>query len=125
MLVGRDRLGRAAGHGRAYERIFECGMWSAAMDFGERLRGLGGTREAARGLRETSRAEARGHRFLALHIHRVVRMVCEEKGIDYALTEVELGAREVFAIHSFGKMPAMRHGDVELFESKAIASLTS
>jgi glutathione S-transferase len=53
---------------------------------------------------------------------RVVRMVCEEKGIDYALTEAELGAREVFAIHPFGKMPVMRHGDVELFESKAIAT---
>ena len=26
---------------------------------------------------------------------RVVRMVCEENGIDYALTEAELGAREV------------------------------
>jgi len=34
-----------------------------------------------------------------------------------------LGAREVFAIHPFGKMPVMRHGDVELFESKAIATL--
>lgn len=53
---------------------------------------------------------------------RVVRMVCEEKGIDYALTETELGAPEVFAIHPFGKMPVLRHGDVELFESKAIAT---
>jgi glutathione S-transferase len=53
---------------------------------------------------------------------RVVRMVCEEKGIEYVLSEVELGAPEVFAIHPFGKMPVMRHGDVELFESKAIAT---
>jgi glutathione S-transferase len=53
---------------------------------------------------------------------RVVRMVCEEKGIDYKLTEVELGGPEVFAIHPFGKMPVLRHGDVELFESKAIAT---
>jgi glutathione S-transferase len=53
---------------------------------------------------------------------RVVRMACEEKGIDYALTEVELGAPEVRAIHPFGKMPVMRHGDVKLFESKAIAT---
>ena len=49
-------------------------------------------------------------------------MVCEEKEIDYALTEAELGAPEVFAIHPFGKMPVLRHGDVELFESKAIAT---
>jgi glutathione S-transferase len=53
---------------------------------------------------------------------RVVRMACEEKGIDYVLTEVKLGAPEIFAIHPFGKMPVMRHGDVELFESKAIAT---
>jgi glutathione S-transferase len=53
---------------------------------------------------------------------RVVRMVCEEKGIDYVLTEALLGAPEIFAIHPFGKMPVLRHGDVELFESKAIAT---
>ena len=53
---------------------------------------------------------------------RVVRMVCEEKGIEYVLKEAELGAPEIFAIHPFGKMPVMRHGDIELFESKAIAA---
>jgi glutathione S-transferase len=53
---------------------------------------------------------------------RVVRMACEKKGIDYVLTEAELGAPAVRAIHPFGKMPVMRHGDVELFESKAIAT---
>jgi glutathione S-transferase len=53
---------------------------------------------------------------------RVVRMVCEEKGIEYLLTERPLGAPEIAAIHPFGKMPVLRHGDVELFESKAIAT---
>jgi len=53
---------------------------------------------------------------------RVVRMVCEEKGIDYTLTDVALGAPELAAIHPFGKMPVLHHGDVELFESKAIAT---
>jgi glutathione S-transferase len=53
---------------------------------------------------------------------RVVCMVCEEKGIDYALTQTQLGAPEVKAIHPFGKMPVLRHGDFELCESKAIAS---
>jgi len=53
---------------------------------------------------------------------RVVRMVCEEKGIDYLLTERMLGAPELLAIHPLGKMPVLRHGDVELFESKAIAT---
>ena len=53
---------------------------------------------------------------------RVVRMVCEEKGIDYVLTEVPLRAPEVRAIHPFGKMPVLRHGDFTLCESKAIAT---
>lgn len=53
---------------------------------------------------------------------RVVRMVCEEKGIEYVLTERPLGAPELLAVHPLGKMPVLRHGDVELFESKAIAT---
>jgi glutathione S-transferase len=53
---------------------------------------------------------------------RVVRMVCEEKGIDHVLTERLLGAPEIAAIHPLGKMPVLRHGEVELFESKAIAT---
>jgi glutathione S-transferase len=53
---------------------------------------------------------------------RVVRMVCAEKGIEYALTETMLGAPELHAIHPLGKMPVLRHGNVELFESKAIAT---
>jgi glutathione S-transferase len=51
---------------------------------------------------------------------RVVCMVCEEKGIEYVLTETPLGAP--VGIHPLGKMPVLRHGDVELFESKAIAT---
>ena len=54
-----------------------------------------------------------------------VRRVCEEKGIDYLLTERWLGAPELLAIHPLGKMPVLRHGDVELFELKAIAFITS
>jgi glutathione S-transferase len=53
---------------------------------------------------------------------RVVRMVCEEKGVDYVLTETMLGAPELRHIHPFGKMPVLRHGDLELCESKAIAT---
>jgi glutathione S-transferase len=51
-----------------------------------------------------------------------VRMVCEEKGIAYRLTETALGSPELRAIHPLGKMPVLRHGAVELFESKAIAT---
>lgn len=53
---------------------------------------------------------------------RVVCMVCEEKEIEYDLTETTLGSPELRAIHPLGKMPVLRHGDVELFESKAIAT---
>jgi glutathione S-transferase len=53
---------------------------------------------------------------------RTACMVCQEKAIEYVLTETPLHAPEIFAIHPFGKMPVLRHGDVELFESKAIAT---
>jgi glutathione S-transferase len=53
---------------------------------------------------------------------RAVCMVCEEKGIAYTLTETPLRAPEIFAIHPLGRMPVLRHGDFELFESKAIAN---
>ncbi len=53
---------------------------------------------------------------------RVIRLVCEEKGIAYELTEVPLDAPELFAIHPLGRMPVLRHGDFTLFESKAIAT---
>ncbi len=53
---------------------------------------------------------------------RAVCMACEEKGIDYTLTEALLGAPELFAVHPFGKMPVLRHDDFTLFESKAIVT---
>jgi glutathione S-transferase len=53
---------------------------------------------------------------------RVIRMVCEEKAIDYTLTETRLRAPELFTIHPLGRMPALRHGDFVLCESKAIAT---
>jgi glutathione S-transferase len=53
---------------------------------------------------------------------RVVRMVCEEKGITYDLKPAPPHSPDVLAIHPFGKIPVMRHGDFELCESKAIAT---
>jgi glutathione S-transferase len=53
---------------------------------------------------------------------RVVCMVCEEKGVDYVLTETLLGAPELRRVHPFGKMPVLRVGDFTLCESKAIAT---
>jgi len=53
---------------------------------------------------------------------RAVRMVCEEKDIPYTLNPARPHSPEVDAIHPFGKVPVMRHGDFELCESKAIAT---
>jgi glutathione S-transferase len=53
---------------------------------------------------------------------RVVRMVCEEKAIPYDLRQAPPHSPDVTAIHPFGKIPVMRHGDFELCESKAIAT---
>ena len=55
---------------------------------------------------------------------RAVCMVCEEKGIEYVLTERPLHAPEIFAIHPFDKMPVMRHGEVELFEIEGDCNLS-
>jgi glutathione S-transferase len=53
----------------------------------------------------------------------VTRIVLAEKGVtDYALTAVMPHTPEVDAIHPFGKIPAMRHGDVTLGESRAICA---
>ncbi|MGZ5816954.1 MAG: glutathione S-transferase family protein [Croceibacterium sp.] len=51
-----------------------------------------------------------------------VRMVCEEKGVPYEHKPERPHTPDVDAIHPFGKIPVMRHGDVTLCESKAIAS---
>jgi glutathione S-transferase len=48
------------------------------------------------------------------------RMALAEKGAPYTLTGVMPHTPEVVAIHPFGKIPAMRHGDVTLAESRAI-----
>lgn len=53
---------------------------------------------------------------------RVARMVCEEKAIPYDLKPAAPHSPDVAAIHPFGKIPVMRHGDFELCESKAIAT---
>jgi glutathione S-transferase len=53
---------------------------------------------------------------------RTARMVCEEKAIPYELKPAAPHSSEVAAIHPFGKIPALRHGDFELCESKAIAT---
>ncbi len=50
----------------------------------------------------------------------VCRISCAEKGVAYTLEPARPHTPEVDAIHPFGKIPAMRHGDVALCESRAI-----
>ncbi len=51
---------------------------------------------------------------------RAILMACQEKGVDYTLTKAGPHSPAVDAVHPFGKVPAMRHGDFELCESNAI-----
>jgi glutathione S-transferase len=57
---------------------------------------------------------------------RAARIACEEKGVDYELTANgmsginDLKSEIHLAVHPFGRIPAMRHGDVVLFETLAI-----
>jgi glutathione S-transferase len=48
------------------------------------------------------------------------RIACVEKGVPYTLVPTMPHTPEVNAIHPFGKIPVMRHGDVMLCESRAI-----
>ena len=53
---------------------------------------------------------------------RTARMAAHEKGVAADLMPIAYGKPEHLALHPFGKMPAMRHGDVTLFETLAIVS---
>jgi glutathione S-transferase len=53
---------------------------------------------------------------------RALRMMCEEKGVPYKLNPARPHTPEVTAIHPAGQIPCMKHGDVALFESAAIAT---
>lgn len=57
---------------------------------------------------------------------RATRIACEEKGVAYELTAngmqefADMKSPKHLALHPFGRIPAMRHGDVVLFETAAI-----
>jgi glutathione S-transferase len=52
----------------------------------------------------------------------LTRIACAEKGVPHSVTPAMAHGPEVAAIHPFGKVPAMRHGDLTLFESRAICA---
>jgi glutathione S-transferase len=47
--------------------------------------------------------------------------IADEKRVPYALKVVTLHSPEHYALHPFGKVPVMQHGEVFLYESLAIA----
>jgi len=47
-------------------------------------------------------------------------MAADEKGLAYAHEPLALGSPEHLALHPFGKMPVLQHGDLVLFETLAI-----
>lgn len=53
---------------------------------------------------------------------RTARMAAMEKGVRYDLQPVAYGEPEHFALHPFGKMPILAHGDMRVFETLAIVS---
>lgn len=52
---------------------------------------------------------------------RSVLLIAGEKGIPTVLTPLDFRAESHRALHPFLKMPALRHGDVRLYETAAIA----
>lgn len=53
---------------------------------------------------------------------RSIRMLCEEKGVAYKLTPSRPHSPEVLAVHPSGQIPCMRHGELDLFETKALTT---
>jgi glutathione S-transferase len=50
------------------------------------------------------------------------RIVCVEKGRQYSFDQRRPHTPEVVSISPFGLIPVMRHGEIELFESRAICA---
>jgi glutathione S-transferase len=53
---------------------------------------------------------------------RTARIACMEKGVPYTLNPARPHSPDVDAIHPFGKIPVMRHGDLALCETKAMCT---
>ncbi len=51
---------------------------------------------------------------------RTARLACVDKGVPHQLAPLDFKAPSHLALHPFGKMPVLEHGDVRLFETAAI-----
>lgn len=51
---------------------------------------------------------------------RTARMGFAEKGVQYTMQQAMPHTPEILAVHPWGKMPAFRDGDLQLFETSAI-----
>ncbi len=51
---------------------------------------------------------------------RTARICCHEKGAAHTVEPLELGGEHHLSLHPWGKVPIMRHGDVQLIETSAI-----
>ncbi len=63
-----------------------------------------------------------GYRFSVYS--RIARIVLEEKGVEYAMVEVDPFAKKVprayRELHPFGRVPVLSHGEFVLYETSAI-----
>ncbi|SDD61438.1 glutathione S-transferase family protein [Kordiimonas lacus] len=55
------------------------------------------------------------------NLGRSVQMLLEEKGVDYEFETASPHSDAVNAVHPLGKVPALRHGELTLCESEAMA----
>ena len=53
---------------------------------------------------------------------RTARLVLAEKGVAHEVEPLTPGGDEIKALHPFAKIPALRHGDVVLYETLAICA---
>ena len=53
---------------------------------------------------------------------RTTQLVCANKGVSYTLEPVNFRSEEYLKDHPFRKMPVLKHGDVSLYETLAIAT---
>jgi len=60
--------------------------------------------------------------FLPSPYVRTVRMTLLESGVEHEVQPFLPGSPEMRALHPLGKIPALTHGDVRLFETLAICS---